>query len=66
MALQQFLLCSAKFLEKHSLKPLARVIGYEKAGVPPDIMGIGPVPATQKLLERLANEFDRFCFDRIE
>jgi acetyl-CoA C-acetyltransferase len=32
--------------------PLARVIGWSWAGVPPEIMGIGPVPATQKVLER--------------
>jgi acetyl-CoA C-acetyltransferase len=47
------LLVSAKFLESHSQKPLAKILGYAKAGVPPDIMGIGPVPATQKLLEDL-------------
>jgi acetyl-CoA C-acetyltransferase len=32
---------------------LARVLGWSWAGVPPEIMGIGPVPATQKVLERL-------------
>jgi acetyl-CoA C-acetyltransferase len=32
--------------------PLARVLGWSWAGVPPEIMGIGPVPATQKVLER--------------
>jgi acetyl-CoA C-acetyltransferase len=32
---------------------LARVLGYSWAGVPPEIMGIGPVPATQRVLERL-------------
>lgn len=47
------ILVSASFLEKHSLRPLARIAGYAKAGVPPDIMGIGPVPATQKLLEQM-------------
>jgi acetyl-CoA C-acetyltransferase len=47
------ILVSAAFLEKHSLTPLARIAGYAKAGVPPDIMGIGPVPATQKLLEQM-------------
>jgi len=45
-------LVSAAFLEKHPMTPLARVVGYAKAGVPPDIMGIGPVPATQRLLEQ--------------
>jgi acetyl-CoA C-acetyltransferase len=33
-------------------EPLAKVVGMSWAGVPPEIMGIGPVPATQKLLER--------------
>jgi acetyl-CoA C-acetyltransferase len=33
-------------------KPLARVVGMSWAGVPPEIMGIGPVPATQKVLDR--------------
>jgi acetyl-CoA acetyltransferase family protein len=55
------ILCNGKFLEKNGLKPLARVIGYEKAGVPPDIMGIGPVPATQKLLERLQMNLNDFA-----
>jgi acetyl-CoA C-acetyltransferase len=32
--------------------PLARIIGWSWAGVPPEIMGIGPVPATHKVLER--------------
>ena len=33
-------------------EPLATVLGWSWAGVPPEIMGIGPVPATQKVLER--------------
>jgi acetyl-CoA C-acetyltransferase len=35
-----------------SREPLARIIGMSWAGVPPEIMGIGPVPATKKVLER--------------
>jgi acetyl-CoA C-acetyltransferase len=34
------------------LKPLARLVGYAHAGVEPAYMGIGPVPATQKVLQR--------------
>jgi acetyl-CoA C-acetyltransferase len=34
------------------LKPLARVVDYEFAGVAPEVMGIGPVPAVRRLLER--------------
>ena len=38
---------------RYGLKPRARVIGTAVAGVPPRIMGMGPVAATRKLLERL-------------
>jgi acetyl-CoA C-acetyltransferase len=38
-------------LDAHRLQPLARIIGYAQAGVDPKIMGIGPVPATKKLLD---------------
>lgn len=54
------LLASSSYLEKNSFTPLARVVGYAKAGVPPDIMGIGPVPATKKLLEQLKLELKDF------
>jgi len=40
-------------LERHGLTPLARVAGVATAGVEPRCMGLGPVPATQKLLARL-------------
>jgi acetyl-CoA acetyltransferase family protein len=39
--------------KKHGFTPIARVVGAAVAGVPPRIMGIGPVPATRKLLSRL-------------
>jgi acetyl-CoA C-acetyltransferase len=38
--------------EKRGLKPLARLVSYAHAGVDPKYMGIGPVPATQKALDR--------------
>jgi acetyl-CoA C-acetyltransferase len=44
------LVASRRAVEKHGIKPMARIIGYSQAGVDPKIMGIGPVPATQKLL----------------
>ncbi|PYQ62158.1 MAG: acetyl-CoA C-acyltransferase [Acidobacteria bacterium] len=44
------LVASGDALKKHGLEPMARIIGYAQAGVDPKIMGIGPVPATQKLL----------------
>lgn len=39
---------------RHGLVPRARILGMATAGVDPAVMGIGPVPATRKLLERLA------------
>ena len=47
------LLASAEGVAAHSLTPLARVLGGASAGVPPRIMGMGPVPATERLCARL-------------
>src|SRR5438445_706954 len=47
------IIASEKAAKEHGLTPYARVVGMAAAGVPPRIMGIGPVPSTQKLLERL-------------
>ncbi|MCG7403737.1 beta-ketothiolase BktB [Caballeronia zhejiangensis] len=44
--------------EKRGAKPLARLVAYAHAGVDPKIMGIGPVPATQKVLERASLSVD--------
>ncbi len=46
------LIVSEKVVKELNLKPLARVKSMAVAGVSPDIMGIGPVPATQKALKR--------------
>ncbi|WP_425041578.1 3-oxoadipyl-CoA thiolase [Primorskyibacter sp. S187A] len=46
------LLASAAGVETHGLTPIARIIGMASAGVAPRVMGIGPVPATEKLLRR--------------
>jgi len=54
------LIVSEAFLAKHSKTPLARIIDYAQAGVPPDIMGIGPVPATEKLLHRTGMQLSDF------
>ena len=54
------LLTSEAGAVKHNLTPKARVLGMAVAGVPPRIMGIGPVPATQKLLQRLNLSLDDF------
>jgi len=47
------LLASADAAERHGLTPLVRILGMASAGVPPRIMGIGPVPATDRLMARL-------------
>ncbi|MBI4693347.1 MAG: 3-oxoadipyl-CoA thiolase [Gammaproteobacteria bacterium] len=47
------LLASAAAVKRHGLTPRARVLGAAVAGVPPRIMGMGPAPATQKLLARM-------------
>jgi len=46
------IVASEKAVKEHGLTPRARVVGMAAAGVPPRIMGIGPVPSTQKLMER--------------
>lgn len=47
------LIASQASVEKYNLNPIARIVGMAVAGVPPRIMGIGPAPATQRLLERV-------------
>jgi acetyl-CoA acetyltransferase family protein len=47
------LLASEKAVAKYGLKPIAKVRGTATAGVPPRIMGIGPVPASLKVLDLL-------------
>ena len=47
------IVASGAAVERYGLTPLARIAGMATAGVPPRIMGIGPAPATRKLLERL-------------
>jgi len=46
------LVASEAFVRRHGLKPLAQLRSVAIAGVPPEIMGIGPVPATRKALQR--------------
>jgi 3-oxoadipyl-CoA thiolase len=47
------IVASEAAVKEHKLTPRARVLGMASAGVPPRIMGIGPVPATRKLMARL-------------
>lgn len=46
------LLASEEAVKKYNLKPIAKIVSMAVAGVDPSIMGIGPVPATQKALQR--------------
>ncbi len=43
---------SEEAVTTHHISPLARVIGYATVGLDPNVMGLGPVPATKKLLDR--------------
>ena len=52
------LLASEAGMKANSLTPLARVVGMSAAGVEPRIMGIGPVPATRKVLDRAGLTID--------
>ena len=54
------ILASEAAAKKHGLTPRARVLGMASAGVPPRIMGIGPVPSTRKLMERLSLKIGNF------
>ncbi|MGN6185746.1 MAG: thiolase family protein [Thermoanaerobaculia bacterium] len=52
------LVASEAAVRQHGLKPMARIVGYAQAGVDPKVMGLGPVPATRKLLEQTGTKLD--------
>lgn len=54
------IIASAAAVEKYGLTPRARILGLASAGVPPRIMGIGPIPAVKKLMERLGLKVSDF------
>jgi 3-oxoadipyl-CoA thiolase len=54
------ILASVDGVNAHGLTPRARVLGMASAAVAPRIMGIGPVPSTRKLLERLGRKIGDF------
>ncbi|MFG6081107.1 3-oxoadipyl-CoA thiolase [Paracoccus litorisediminis] len=58
------ILASEAAVRKYGLTPIARILGGATAGVPPRIMGIGPAPASQKLMARLG--LTQADFDVIE
>ena len=51
-------LMSAREAERRGLEPLARIASWAHAGVPPEIMGTGPIPATRKALEKAGWKVD--------
>ena len=46
-------LMDAELAAERGLSPLARIVGWASAGVEPDVMGLGPIPATRKVLEKV-------------
>ncbi|MHB1842612.1 MAG: acetyl-CoA C-acyltransferase [Sulfobacillus sp.] len=58
------LVVSAQALKRFALTPIARVVGSAQSGVDPRLMGLGPVPATRKLLDRLKLGVE--AVDRVE
>ena len=55
------LLASEEAAKRHGLTPRARVLGMATVGVPPRVMGLGPVPSTRKLLARLKMDLRDFA-----
>ena len=53
------IVASEEAVKKHGLTPLVKIQGMSTAGVPPRIMGMGPVPATQKLMKLLDMGLDQ-------
>ncbi len=45
-------LATASYAEKNKLKPMARLLAYAHAGVEPQLMGLGPIPAVKKVFEK--------------
>jgi acetyl-CoA acyltransferase len=58
------LVCSEEFVKKHNLKPMARFAGFAVAGVPPRVMGIGPIEAIPRASKRAGIPVDKI--ERIE
>lgn len=52
------LVCSGRFVAEHKLKPMAKILSFAVSGCAPEIMGIGPVGATQKALARAGLTLD--------
>src|ERR1051326_3185402 len=59
------IVASAEAVAQHNLTPMARIAGYAQAGVDPKIMGIGPVPATNKLLADTNTKLDHVDLNEV-
>ncbi|USK87561.1 acetyl-CoA C-acetyltransferase [Peribacillus asahii] len=60
------ILASEDYVQEHNVKPLAKIVSWGVAGVDPSIMGIGPVPASKKALEKAGlnlEDIDLFEFN---
>ncbi|HEY4854448.1 MAG TPA: beta-ketothiolase BktB [Streptosporangiaceae bacterium] len=51
-------LASAAYSDEHGLRPMGRLVAYSHAGVEPRVMGIGPIPAVHKVLDRAGLKLD--------
>ncbi len=51
-------LATSAYASSHGLQPIGRLVGYSHAGVEPRVMGIGPVPAVRKVLEKTGLKLD--------
>ena len=45
-------MCSSEFSRRNNLKPMARLVAYSHAGVEPQVMGLGPIPAVKRVFEK--------------
>ena len=45
-------MCSAEYAKRNNLKPMARLVAYSHAGVEPQVMGLGPIPASKRIFEK--------------
>ncbi len=51
-------LATSAYASRHSLQPMGRLVAYSHAGVEPRVMGIGPIPAIRKVLEKSGLKLD--------
>ena len=58
------LLCEAQTARRLNLRPMARIVACACVGVAPDVMGLGPIPATRKALARAHLTVEQTRFDR--